>query len=100
MRSAIRERINLEELRAEAPETATLNYPLLNSQIELTTYPALPEENFESAKNKISELSEEEPIQLNIVTVNSGFLPKVTEELKRELEELGINVELSKCSSR
>lgn len=91
LRKAIRKGINLENLRAEAPETVALNYPLLSSQIKLSNYPALPEENFEEAKNIIAEIAGEEQINLNIVTVNSGFLPKISEELERELRELGIN---------
>ncbi|MBO7131942.1 hypothetical protein J6V85_01590 [Candidatus Saccharibacteria bacterium] len=91
LRAAIREGISLEKLRGEAAETVALDYPLLDSQIKLTSFPALPGENFEAAKEKIAGLSGEEPISLNIVTVNVGFLPKVTEELGRELTELGIN---------
>ncbi len=91
LRKAIRKGINLENLRAEAPETVALNYPLLSSQIKLSNYPALPEENFEEAKNIIAEIAGEEQINLNIVTVNSEFLPKISEELERELRELGIN---------
>ncbi len=92
LRKAIREGINRGDLRAEAPETATLDYPILSSQIKLTNYPNLPEENYESAKAKIAEMAGETGISLNIVTVNSGFLPKVSEVLENQLKELGINV--------
>lgn len=91
LRRAIRQGINRESIRNEAPETATLDYPLLNSQIKLTSYPSLPEEDAEAAKTTIAELSGEGTIDLSIVTVNTGFLPKVSEELERELKELGIN---------
>ncbi|MBQ3464950.1 hypothetical protein IJH15_01855 [Candidatus Saccharibacteria bacterium] len=91
LRRAIRQGINRESIRNEAPETATLDYPLLNSQIKLTSYPSLPEGDAEAAKTTIAELSGEGTIDLSIVTVNTGFLPKVSEELERELKELGIN---------
>lgn len=91
LRRAIRQGISQESLMAEAPETAVLKYPLLSSQIILSSYPVIPEENSEAAKAKIAELAGEEGINLNIVTVNSGFLPKITEEFERELRELGIN---------
>ena len=95
LRAAIREGINIEAIRAEAPETAALSYPLLKSQIQLANYPNIPEYNFEAAKNKIAELSGGEPISLSIVTVNSGFLPEIAETLKRELDGLGINANVS-----
>ena len=91
LRKAIREGIDLESLRSGAPETLALNYPLVDSQIKLSSYPALPERNEEAAKAKIKEIAGEEPIIVNIVTVNSGFLPKITEELGRELNELGVS---------
>ena len=90
LRKAIREGISRESLRAEAPETAVLDYPLLASQIKLNSYPSIPEENLEASKAKIAELSGDGTINISIVTVNSGFLPKVAEELERELDELGI----------
>lgn len=91
LRKAIREGIDLESLRSGAPETLALNYPLVDSQIKLSSYPALPERNEGTAKAKIKEIAGEEPIIVNIVTVNSGFLPKITEELGRELNELGVS---------
>ena len=91
LRRAIRRGISRENLRAMAPETTALNYLLLKSQIKLSDYPSIPEEDFEAAKTRISEIADGEEISLNIVTVNSGFLPKVSEELERELKELGIN---------
>ena len=95
LRSAIREGISLQKLRNEAPEAVALNYPLLESQIKLTDYPTLPEENFEEARKKIAEIAGEEPLSVNIVTVNSGFLSKVSKELEIELKELGLNANLT-----
>ncbi len=91
LRSAIRQGINLEELRRAAPETVALNYPLLPSQISLTSYPEIPGMDFEAAKAKINELSNGETITLNVATVNTGSLPEVADVFKNELEKLGIN---------
>lgn len=95
LRRAIREGIDLEKLRAEAPETAALDYPLLKSQISLESYPTLPAQNIENAKAKIAELSAEGAIDINIVTVNLGFLPNVARLLEEELKELGLNPHVS-----
>lgn len=96
LRMAIRRGIDIEKLRTLAPETQSLNYPLLNSQIELNTYPELPVRDFEFAKTKIGEIASGEPLHINVATVNSGYLPKVADELAEELKSLGFEVEVSK----
>lgn len=96
LRSTIREGLNLATLREKAPGTAALNYPLLKTQIELTTYPEIPAENFLDATAKIEQMEgdDEEVITLSIATVNSGYLPAVAEELKNQLVMLGIDARL------
>ena len=96
LRAAIREGIDLANIRAEAPETQPLDYPLLKSQISLSSYPDLPEKNVESAKAKIAEIAGGEVIKLNLVTVNSGYLPGVADVVAEELRGLGLEVEVSK----
>ncbi len=95
MRSAIRQGIDMGKIRGEAPETVTLDFPLLKSQIELNNYPTIPERNVEESKAKIAEISGEGKLHLEIATVNSGYLPKVTEAIKSELEELGFDVNVT-----
>ena len=91
LRIAIREGINVGAIRNEAPDTKALDYPLLSSQIALSNYPSLPAYNFESAKAKVSEILNGESPNVNIATVNSGFLPNVTHTLADELKKLGFN---------
>lgn len=91
LRSAIRQGIDLEKIRAAAPDTQALNYPLINSQIEISNYPNLPGRDAEASKAKIAELAAGEPIHVDIATVNSGYLPNVAEVIKSELESLGID---------
>ena len=95
IRSAIRQGIDMEKIRGEAPEAPALDYPLLKSQIELKSYPAIPERDFEAAKAKIAELSGDEKLHLEIATVNSGYLPRATEAIKSELEGLGFDVNVT-----
>ncbi len=94
-RNAIRRGIDLGRIRSAALETIAINYPLIASQITLQSYPALPDYNFDYAKSKIAELSSGETVHLNIVTVNSGFLPYVSELLKEELASLGIEADVN-----
>lgn len=95
LRAAIRQGINLEKVRKAAPSTAPLDYPLLESQIKLSSYPEIPSYDYAAAKNKISELSAGEQIHLDVATVNSGYLPAVTDEIKTELENLGFDVNVT-----
>ncbi len=95
MRSAIRQGIDLITVRTAAPGTVMLDYPLIESQIKLTTYPKLPSYNFDAAKEKIATLSNGTELTLNVATVNSGYLPAITDSLKTQLELLGFNVNVT-----
>ncbi len=94
LRSTIREGLNIEKIREKAPGTLALNYPLASDQIKLNNYPEIPAENFLEATTKIESFENNEPIELNIATVNSGYLPAVAEELKNQLVMLGIDARL------
>lgn len=95
LRAAIRQGIDISSIRAQAPDTLALDYPLINAQIDIKEYPAIPGRDFETAKAKITELSDENPIHIDIATVNSGYLPNVAESLKNELSALGIETTVS-----
>lgn len=95
LRTAIRQGIDLAKLREKAPETMALDYPLLQSQIQLTKYPEMPARDYEAAKAKIAEIAGDEPIHLEVATVNSGYLPQVASALEDELKSLGIAVNVS-----
>lgn len=90
IRSAIRQGIDIAALREAAPETTPINYPLIDSQIKISNYPAIPGYDYDSAKAKIAEITGGAEITLNITTVKSGYLPAVAEVLRSELENLGI----------
>ncbi|MBR3172326.1 hypothetical protein IKF21_00155 [Candidatus Saccharibacteria bacterium] len=95
MRKAIRQGIDLEKIRGAASGTVALDYPLLDSQIKVSEYPALSQHDFETAQAKITELGGEDLMHLDIATVNSGFLPGVANTVKESLEALGFEVNLS-----
>ena len=95
MRAAIRQAIDLDKIHNMVPETVALDYPLVNSQIRIDEYPAMPEHDVAAAKAKIAELTGEEKIHLDVATVNSGYLPSVTNAIKEDLEALGFEVNVS-----
>lgn len=95
MRRAIRQGIDLEKIRSVAPNNTPLNYPLLNSQIELSNYPEIPSYDYETAKAKISEMMAGNELSLEIATIDSGYLPSVTNELANELQNLGLKTNVS-----
>ena len=96
LRAAIRQGINLEKIRAAAPNTTALNYPLLDSQITLSSYPEIPGQDYDAAKAKIAELLGEGVHGLEIATTNTGYLPEVADVLAEELRALGFEVNVSK----
>ena len=95
LRAAIRSGLNLEKIRSLAPETLSLDYPLLESQIKLDRYPTLPSFDFDGAKAKIDELGIKDDSVITLATVDSGYLPSVTYEIAENLKGLGFNVNIS-----
>lgn len=95
MRRAIRQGLDLPEIRSAAPDTTPLDFPILESQIKLENYPSIPAGDKITAKEKIEELSAGEELHLEIATVDSGYLPKVAEKLAENLRELGIECNVS-----
>lgn len=95
LRTAIRQGIDLTKIREQAEGTEVLDYPLLEGQIKLEKYPELAARDYESAKAKVAELSGENTIKLDVATVNSGYLPSVTNALAEELRGLGFEVNVT-----
>ena len=96
LRSAIRQGIDLEKIRAAAPDTTALDYPLLDSQIDLSGYPEIPGQDREAAKATIADNLGDGVLGLEIATINAGYLPAVADKLAEELRELGFEVNVSK----
>ncbi len=95
VRSAIRGGININKIREIATDTEALDYPLIDSQIAINEYPQLPATNFDAAKEKLAGLYGDKKIHLDVATVNSGYLPSITNALKEDLEALGFEVNVS-----
>ncbi|MDO4889443.1 MAG: ABC transporter substrate-binding protein [Candidatus Saccharibacteria bacterium] len=93
IRKALQKGIDLESLRAPLGDEPVLNYPLLESQIEIKKYPELPEYDPTYAKDAIAKANIDKPIR--IATTETGYFPALAENLKYQLEQLGLKVELS-----
>lgn len=94
LRQAIRQGINIDEIRADLADEQALDYPLLDSQLKLN-YPALPAHDFEAAHQAVTtaEFNRESPIQ--IATVSTGNLPAVTNKLADQLRTLGFQADVT-----
>ncbi|MBP5204911.1 hypothetical protein J6Z37_01265 [Candidatus Saccharibacteria bacterium] len=95
MRRAVRQGLNLSEIRAAAPDTKALDFPILDTQIKLENYPTIPTGDAAMAKEKIGELTNGDKIHLEIATVDSGYLPAVAGKLADNLQALGIECSVS-----
>ena len=92
LRRAIQKGIDLKSLRAPLGDEMPLDYPILDTQISGLSYPALPEYDPNSAKQMISEAGLSEGAELNLVTVNTGYLPTLADNLELQLTGLGFKV--------
>lgn len=95
-RQAIQKGINVSSLREIAKTNSPLDYPILPSQADSSSWPTIPEQNTEAAKAELatSELAQNS-LPVSIVTVNNGYLPEVAEAFAAQLRDLGINAEVS-----
>lgn len=93
VRQAIRRGIDMSTVRSVLGDEYPLDYPILNSEIELSEYPALPAYDLEAAKTAISNAGLYGRT-LRLATTNSGYFPELAAALKTQLENLGFNVDL------
>ncbi len=94
VRQALREGIDIGSVRSVLGYEYPLDYPILESQIELNSYPELPAYNFEQAKAKLQEAGVLGQT-LRLVTIDSGYFPELAEQFKSQLEALGFQVDLA-----
>ena len=95
VRRAIRQGIDLAEVRVNAPETGALDYPIIESQIKLNELSAVPGLDKDAAKAKLAELKGEGEVTLELATVNTGVLPKVAEAIANGIRDLGYSVNVT-----
>ena len=88
-RKAIQSGLDVSEIRTLIGDELPLDYPILKSQLELETWPALPAHDVETAKKTISSLENK---TIRLVTVSSGYFPVILEDVAGQLESLGFTV--------
>ena len=94
VRQALRQGINLETVRSVLDGEAPLDYPILSSEITLESYPELPAYDPEAARSTLAAAGLADQT-ISLVTINSGYFPELASALERELESLGLTVEVS-----
>lgn len=92
VRKAIQQGINSKEMLNNLNGELPLKYPILESQIKLNEYPEIPAYDLEAAKAKVAKLEQKE---LNLVTINSGYLPEIAQNMSSQLEKIGFKVTLT-----
>ena len=92
LRRAIQKGLDFKSLRAPLGDELPLDYPILNTQISNLNYPALPNYDPNSAKQMIVEAGIPDGTELNLVTVNTGYLPTLADNLELQLTGLGFKV--------
>ena len=96
LRRAIQQGIDLRSLRAPLGDEATLDYPLLTSQVDADVeFPALPEYDPDAAREIIKNAGLNDAQVIRIATIDSGYFPSLAENLKFQLENLGFKAEIS-----
>ena len=95
LRKAVQQGIDMRSLRAPVGDEADLDYPLLSTQIDIEKFPDLPEYDPETAKEEIKKLNLNSDAPIRIATVDSGYFPALADNLKFQLENLGLTVEVN-----
>lgn len=88
-RKAIQTGLDVQEIRTLIGDELPLDYPILGSQLDLETWPALPARNLDAAKQTIAGLDKK---SIRLVTVSSGYLPTILEDVAEQLESMGFEV--------
>ena len=93
LRHAIQIGLDMRSLRAPLEEESALDFPVIADRIPFLEAPSLPEFDSNKARQIIEKQNISSPIR--IVTVNSGYLPALAENLNFQLKNLGLKTELS-----
>lgn len=95
LRKAVQQGLDLRSLRAPLGEEPALDYPILPSQVETVNFPAPPKYNPDAAKASIAAAKLPANSVVNLVTVSTGYLPALADNLKFQLQNLGFKVNVS-----
>lgn len=93
VRQAIRQGVNMGDVRSVLDYEFPLDYPILESEVKLSEYPEIPPYDAEAARAALAQagLAGE---TIRLVTIDSGYFPRLAEQFKIQLESLGLKVNL------
>ncbi len=94
VRQAIQKGVDISAIRSVLGYEYPLDYPLITSEIEVSEYPALPTYDPVSAREEITAAGLKGQT-LRLATISTGYFPKLAEQWKEQLEQLGFVVDLS-----
>ena len=99
LRKALKQGIDLSNVRSVLNGEQALDFPILENQLKIENYPELPKHDANTAKASIKKaLDKNKNLKesgLNIATVRSGYLPEITEKLAEEIRSLGLNANVT-----
>ena len=99
LRKAIRQGVDMNNVRSVLGSERALDYPVIEDQADFTNLPELPKLDTNTAKKTIKDvLAKNETLKndgLIIATVNSGYLPSISEKLAEEMRSLGLKAEVN-----
>ena len=90
LRQAVRQGLDMAELRAPLGDVPALNYPFTSTQVSIANFPALPEYNADAARETIAAAGLSENDTISIVTVSAGYLPELANNMATQLTNLGL----------
>lgn len=91
LRQAVRQGLDMSELRAPLGDVPALNYPFTTTQVSGVNFPALPEHNADAAREAIAAAGLSENDTITIATVSAGYLPEIAENMAQQLSALGLH---------
>ncbi|MBR2997257.1 hypothetical protein IKF33_02400 [Candidatus Saccharibacteria bacterium] len=94
VRQALRQGINMDEIREPLGDELPLDYPILASQHTVSKYPEIPKYNLADAKDALSGIEFDRDTPISIITVSNGYLPALAENFKSAIEKLGLKAEV------
>lgn len=99
LRKAIRQGVDINNVRSVLGSERALDYPVIEDQADFTNLPELPKLDTNTAKKTIKDILAKNEVLKNegliIATVNSGYLPSISEKLAEEMRALGLKVEIN-----
>lgn len=94
VRQAIQKGVDIEVIRSVLGDEYALDYPIVNSELQMDEIPAIPAYDPEAARTELANAGVQGQT-LRLATINTGYFPELAEQWRIQLEALGFRVDLS-----